>query len=162
MERYLTFNASFQNEDNTRRAATLFENFKERVRTVDEAIKNDNSNSHTCFQTYFPEAKALATEFIDEVGSVLQKPWQAGIDIDDYVVREIARGLDAVITTEKTVQIEIFVSGYDREIVKLLLPLFSVLGAVSASASGTNDEDFDNIENYELKNGDIHYECTAG
>lgn len=161
MERYLTFKASFQDESKCDQVAKLFKHLLGRVEEVDEEIRQDDSNTDTCFQTYFPQATELANEFIDDVSSHLNMPWDAGLNIDKDVIKEIVRGLDEVITVERNVQIDIMVSGYDREIIKLLLPLLSDFGSISVSASGTNDEDFQNADNYELKGGEIHYKGTT-
>lgn len=161
MEHYLTFKASFQDESKCAQVAKIFKHLLDRVEEVDEEIRKDESNTDTCFQTYFPQATELAHEFIDDVSSLLNMPWNAGLNIDKHVIKEIVRGLDEVITAERNVQIDIMVSGYDREVIKLLLPLLSEFGSISVSASGTNDEDFHNVDNYKLTGGEIHYKSTT-
>lgn len=160
MEYNLTIKASFNDEKHCEKVAKLFNDLKKRVKEVDEAIKKDTSNTDTCFQTYSAQANDLAAEFIEDVSTLLNKPWQAGKDIDPYVVKEIIRGLDMLKADEKDVHLEIMVSGYARESIKFLLPLMSDLGATSVSAKGTNDEDFKNTDGYEFKNGEIHYWST--
>jgi len=157
MEFYLTIRANFD-ESGKETVTSLIERLKKQVKKADLEVANDKSISDRCFQLYHPQALEVAQYFTNEVSLLLGKEWDIGGDSNIGAIKEIVRGVTEIFEKNDDLHLNFLVPNYDRNIIKLLLPLFAELGAKSVSATGVGDEEFEKYEHFEYRGGDVHYQ----
>lgn len=157
MEFYLTIRANFD-EPGKEAVTSLIEQLKKRRIKGDLEVANDKSNCDRCYQLHHPQALEVAKYFISEVSLLLGKKWDVEEGEDIEAIKEIVRGISEIFEKNSDIYLKLLVSGYDRNIIKLLLPLFADLGANSVSATGVGDEEFEKYEHFEYKDGELHYQ----
>jgi hypothetical protein len=157
MEFYLTIRANFD-ESGKETLTSLIERLKKRRKKADLEVANDKSISDRCYQLHHPQALEVARYFISHVSLLLGKEWEVGEGKNIEAIKEMVRGISEIFENKGDMYLKLLVSGYDRNIIKLLLPLLADLGANSVSATGVGDEEFEKYEHFEYKDGELHYQ----
>ena len=157
MEFKLTIKASFD-ASGRETVTSLVERLRKRRRQADLEVANDKSNSHRSYQLYHPQAMEVAQYFISEVSLLLGKKWDIEQGIQMEAVKELARGITEIFEINDDLYLKLLVANYERNFMILFLPILAELGATAVSATGVGDEEFEKYEQFEFRDGELHYQ----
>jgi len=157
MEFNLTIKASFD-ESGRESVISLIERVKKRRKKADLEVANDRSNSYHCYQMHHLQALEVAQFFIGEASLLLGRDWAIEEGKQMEAIKELVRGITETFEIKGDLILKLLIGNYDRNIMKLFLPLLAELGATAVSATGVGDEEFEKYEQFEYRDGELHYQ----
>jgi hypothetical protein len=157
MEFNLTIKANFD-ESGRESVIGLIERVKQRRKKADLEVANDKSNSHLCYQLHHLQALEVAQFFIGEASLLLGREWAIEEGKQMEAIKELVRGITEIFEIKGDLILKLLIANYDRNIMKLFLPLLAELGATAVSATGIGDEEFEKYEQFEFRDGELHYQ----
>jgi hypothetical protein len=89
---------------------------------------------------------------------LLGREWAVEDGSQMEAIKELAQGITSIYEIKDDLHVELVVANYNRNIMRLFLPLLADLGATAVSATGVGDEEFEKYEHFEYRDGELHYQ----